>query len=101
MYKKSALQLLYNDFESNDSQLLDKKKKSTMAVVRLSYLCLEIHKTINRLNPVFMTDIFKLSDSKKPTRKQSLLDLNVTRPNQVRYGERILRVLGPKIYLLT
>ena len=45
-----------------------------------------------------MTDIFKLSDSKKPARKQNVLNLNVTRPNQVRYGERSLRNLGRKIW---
>ena len=96
--QKRALQLLYNDFESNYSQLLDKAKKSTMTIVRLHCLFLEICKTINRLNPAFMTEIFKLSDSKKPVRKQNVLNLNVTRPNQVRYDERSLRVLGPKIW---
>ena len=59
-----------------------------MAIVTLCCLCLEIYKTINRLNPASMTDIFKLSDSKKPVRKQNVLNLNVTRPS--------LRVLGPK-----
>ena len=77
--QKKAFQLLYNDFESNHSQLLDKVKKSTMTVVRLRCLCIEIYKTINRLNPAFMTEIFKLSDSKKPVRKQNALNLNVTK----------------------
>ena len=86
--QKRALQLLCNDFESNYSQLLDKAKKSTMTIVRLHCLFLEICKTINRLNPAFMTEIFKLSDSKKPVRKQNVLNLKLTRPSQVRYGER-------------
>ena len=95
--QKRALQLLYNNFERNHSQLLDKVKKSTMTIVRLHCLYLEIYKTTNRLNPAFVSDISKLSDSKKPVRKQDDLNLNVTRPNQVRSGERSLRVLGPKI----
>ena len=82
--QRRALQLLHNDSESNYSQLLDKAKKSTMTIVRLRCLCLEIYKTINRLNPALMTEIFKLSDSKKPVRKQNVLNLNVTRPSQVR-----------------
>ena len=61
-----SLQLLYNDFEINYSQLLDQTKKSTVVMVKLRCLCLEIYKTKNRLNPAFVTDIFKLSDSKKP-----------------------------------
>ena len=91
--QKRALQLLHNDFERNYSQLLDKAKKKTTTIVRLRCLCLKIHKTINRLNPAFMTDIFKLSDSNKSARKQGV---NVTMPNEVRYGS--LRVLGPKIW---
>ena len=69
-----------------------------MTIVILRSLCLEIYKTINRLNPAYMTEIFKLSDSKKPVRKQNVLNLNVTRPSQVRYGERSLRLSCPKIW---
>ena len=50
--QKKALQQLYNDFQSNFTQLLDKAKESTMTIVRLLWLCLEIYKTINRLNPL-------------------------------------------------
>ena len=53
--------MLCNDFESNYSQLLDKAEKSTMTIVRLRCLYLEIYKTINRFKPAFMTDIFKLN----------------------------------------
>ena len=77
--QKKALQLLYHDFGNNHSQLLDKAKKSTMTAARLRCLCLEIYKTINRRNPAFMTEIFKLLDSKKPVRKQNALNLNVTK----------------------
>ena len=84
------MQLLYNDVGSNHSQLLDKAKRSTVTIVRLRWLCLEIYKTINPLNPDFMTEIFKLSDSKKPVQKQNVLNLKVTRPRQVRYAENYL-----------
>ena len=61
------MQLLYNEFERNYSQLLGKAKKSSMAIVRLRCLCVEIYKTINRLNPAFMTEItrFKETSTKK------------------------------------
>ena len=97
-FQKRVLQLFYNDFECNYSQLLGKAKKSTVTIVRLCCLRLEIYKTKICLNAVFMTDIFKLSDSKKPVRKQNVLNLNVTRRSQVRYRERSFRVLGPNIY---
>ena len=69
--QKRAFQLLHNDLESNYSQLLGKVKKSTMTILRLCCLYIEMYKTINRLNPAFMTDIFKLSDPKKPIRNKT------------------------------
>ena len=69
-----------------------------MTIVRLRCLCLEIYKTIYHLIPAFIKDIFKLSDSNKSVRKQNVLNLKVTRPNQVWYGKRSLRDLGPKIW---
>ena len=47
--EKRALQLLYNDFERNYFQLLDEAKKSTLAIVKLRCLCLEIYKTIKNI----------------------------------------------------
>ena len=97
IHKRNS-QLLFSKVRNNYSQLLDKAKKSTMAIIRLRCLCLEIYKAINCLNSAFMTDVFKLSDSKKPARKQNFLNINVIRPNQVKYGERSSRVLGPNIW---
>ena len=52
---------------------------------------------MNHLNSGFVTGNFKLSDLKKSLQKKNVLNLNVTRPSQVSYGEKGLRVLGPKI----
>ena len=57
------MQLLYNEFERNYSQLLGKAKKSSMAIVRLRCLCVEIYKTINRINPAFMTEIIRFKET--------------------------------------
>ena len=57
------MQLLYNEFERNYSQLLGKAKKSSRAIVRLRCLCVEIYKTINRLNPAFMTEIIRFKET--------------------------------------
>ena len=89
--------MLYNAFETNYCQLLDKAKKNTMTMERYPCLCLEIYKRMNYLNSGFVTDNFKLSDLKKYLQKQNLLNLNTTRPSQVSYGEKRLRVLCPKI----
>ena len=69
-----------------------------MSIARLRCLRFGMYKTINRLHPAFMTDIFKLSDSKKKqNEKKNVPNLNVTRLNQLKCVERSLRVLGSKI----
>ena len=69
-----------------------------MSIARLRCLRFGMYKTINRLHPAFMTDIFKLSDSKKKqNEKKNVPNLNVTRLNQLKCVERSLRVLGSEI----
>ena len=44
-----------------------------------------------------MSNIFEVKSSDRPVHNQQNLNLNVVRANQVKFGERSLRVLGPKI----
>ena len=39
-----------------------------MSLYRLKSLCIEIFKTINNLNPIYMKDIFQLAISDRPVR---------------------------------
>ena len=59
---KRALIFLYNSYQLTYEELLDKANSSTMNVKRLRFLCMEIYKTINNLNPSFMKQIFELRD---------------------------------------
>ena len=49
--QKAALRFLYNNYQLSYEELLYKVKSSTMNVKRLRFLCVEIYKTINNLNP--------------------------------------------------
>ena len=69
-----------------------------MTIQRLRTLCLEIFKTLHQLSPCFMTNIFEVKSSDRPVRSQQNLNLKVARANQVKYGEKNLRVLGAKIW---
>ena len=53
--------MLTNDYNSDDKDLLEITKTSTMEIKRLRTLALEVFKTVNNLNPDFMKDIFYLS----------------------------------------
>ena len=45
-----------------------------------------------------MSNIFEVKSSDRPVRTQQNLNLKVVRANQVKFGEKSLRVLGPKIW---
>ena len=55
--------------------MLGKAGKVKISVNRLRILCAEIYKTINKINPGFINNIFKVKESKKLARKQCKLNL--------------------------
>ena len=57
--QKRALKLLCNYYEISYEELLSKSSTSSINVKRLRALCVELYKTINTLNPNFMTDLLE------------------------------------------
>ena len=68
-----------------------------MNVNRLRSLCIELFKTVNNINPAFMNAIFELRKSNRAVRNQYKLNLEVPIINQVTFGVKSIRYLGPKI----
>ena len=66
-----------------------------MSVNTLRNLCVEIYKTINKLNPEFMNNIFKVKENKRLIREQYKLNLETPEWNQVTFGGKTLKVYGP------
>ena len=52
--QKSALSFLFDEYEKSYDTLLMKTKKPATMVQRLRYLCAEIYRTVNGLNPSYM-----------------------------------------------
>ena len=69
-----------------------KAKKPTMMVQRLRYLCAEISRAINDLNPRYTKNVFKKSDTIQHPNNHI-----VPRPNYYELGTKSLTSLGPKI----
>ena len=93
--QERALRFLYDDFTSSYDTLLKMTNRSTMTIMRLRSLCIEIFKTLKSLNPSYMTGIFKNRENKHSSR---LNNIEVPMVNQVTYGKNSLRALGPKIW---
>ena len=65
-----------------------------MEIKRLQTLATEIFKTINRINPSHMKNIF----TPKPNAKIRPHDIIVRRHNTAIYGDKSFTALGPKIW---
>ena len=68
---------------------------------RLRNLCVEIYKTINKLNPEFMNNtfnnIFNIFN-KRLVREQYKLNLETPEWNQVTFGGKSVKVYKPKVW---
>ena len=69
-----------------------------MSVNRLRNLCVEIYKTINKLNPEFMNNIFHVKENKRLVRGQYKLNLETPEWNQVTFGAKSLKVYETKVW---
>ena len=68
-----------------------------MNVKRFRVFCVELQKTINKLNPSFMRDIFKLRSNNTPAHGKHKMNLIITEFNQVSYEKKSLRTFDPKL----
>ena len=78
-----ALRKAYNDYTSDFNHLLEKDDSVTIHHKHIQALAIEIYKTMNDLNPVFMKEIFSLKPHNYPLRTQNLVYPN---PRTVSYG---------------
>ena len=87
---------LYNDHTSSYNDLLSKSDICTMLISRQRALCIEIFKTVKKLNPPFMQKIFKLRTSCYSLRNPN--DLTHIRPSKRTFRSNSLMSIGPQIW---
>ena len=69
--QKAALQVVFNDYNVDYNQLLS--ERSTLLVVRLRTLLIEVFKCIRELNPKIINMLFTLNNKPYDTRSGPLL----------------------------
>ncbi len=60
--QERALRFMFNDYCSTYPALLEKCNYTTLHVRRIKTIACEVFKSINKLNPIFMHNIFKTKD---------------------------------------
>ena len=91
---KRALSLVYNDFSSRFSELLE--KPVTIYHRNLQTLTYEIFKVKNNMAPEILTEIFPQKESNYDLRNSTALHGRSIKT--VMYGSETISSLGPKIW---
>ena len=94
--QERALRLIENDYESPFEKLLEKTNSFTIHDKNLKMLAIEIYKTQNNLNPMFMKNLFPLNTNNHNLRvKNTLKSVNI---GHVKYGSETLSYRAPQIW---
>ena len=75
--QKRALRFRFDDYESSYETVLKKAEKNAMTVQRLRYICAEIYRIVNGLNPSYIKSVFKKSDTVRSKQMQHENNLKV------------------------
>ena len=94
--QERVLRFLHDDYESDYLTLLEASGSVSMEIRRMRYLCIEIYKTLNNLNPGYTKDIFQVQQSAYSTRRP--YNIKVPKVNQTTFGTRSIRYEGAKIW---
>ena len=86
--------MIHNDYDSGYETLLKISGSSTMQIKKTKQLAKEIFKTVNNLNHDFMKNIF----TSKQNARVRHHDLLARSHNTPTYGDKSLKILGPKIW---
>ena len=95
--QKRALRFVFDDSTSYEL-LLGKSGKPTMNLARERFLCTEVCKPLNSLNPCLMQELFKLKKTNWNVRDKYKINLGIPVVNQVTYNIKSLGSCGHKIW---
>ena len=96
--QKRALRFRFDDYESSYETVLKKAEKNAMTVQILRYICAEIYRIVNGLNPSYIKSVFKKSDTVRLKQMQHQNNLKVPWPNYHEFCTKILASFGPDIW---
>ena len=95
---KAALRVVYNDYTTGYSGLLDMSNRTTLFLARLTSLLVEVFKCIRGLNPEFMNTIFVMDNKPYDTRSGSTSSQNPVKTTK--YGIQSFAYQGAKCWNL-
>ena len=93
-----ALKFVYQDWNSTYLELLEKANLPTLELARNRAILVEVYKSVNRLSPPFMWNLFEVKSTRYNLRKNNQLCIQHSRT--VKLGQNSLRIHGAKLWNL-
>ena len=90
-----ALKVIYNDFDSSYDKLLTRPELPTLELFRKRATLVEVYKTVNKLSPSFMCELFDEKDVKYNLRNCNNICVKQCRTKK--YGQDSLSNYGDKL----
>ena len=94
--QERALRFVYNDHDSNYSQLCEKANIKSLLHSRICVLVKEICKCVHGINPPIVNDIFIAKSITYNLRNDHVLQ--IPRFKTVTFGKKTVKYLGAKIW---
>ena len=92
---QSLQKRVLNHYTVRHEGLLEKSREGENENLRI--LCVETNKTVNKLNPAFMINIFKVEENNRLVSEKCKLNLETLERSQVTLGAKSVKMNGSKI----
>ena len=79
-------------------RIVKKSGKCTVNDSNYSSFCIGIFKALSDINTSFVKDIFQLKMTNRLTQEKNKPNLEIIKSNQTRFGTKVSRYLGPKVW---
>ena len=96
--RKAALGVVYNDYTTGYSELLDMSNRTPLSLARLKSIMVEVFKCIRGLDPEFMNKLFVMDNKPYNTRSGSTVSLSQVKT--IKYGIKSFAYQGARYWNL-
>ncbi len=94
--QERALRFVHNDMDHDYAFLLEKSEKTTLYILRLKHMVIEIYKVIHGISPPFLCSLFKIKSNTYDMRFVNVLDIEPY--DTVKYGLNTIRYKGATLW---
>ena len=94
--QQRALRFVFSDYKSSYEDLLRRGNFLSLAALRIKFMAIEVYKSVNNLNPLYLNDMFELTNTGYNLRDH--LRLKQEKFDTKKFGYKSLQYYGSKLW---